>query len=334
VEISDYLRVIWRRLWILVLVPLLAGGIVTSMVLREPPKYTAVADVAAPAVVGGGTGQYSGPNGIKAFVANFTAMVVSPQVVNRVAKTTKVPVDEITSGLTSAPVGQSGLVDVTYTTTHKDTAGPVAKAAAGATMTALFQGEVTLATSGLNAANAALATAQKKLSDFRAQHGLVIDPTTQYQQDQSQLGSAQNGKNNAIAAGHPTGGFDAQIAALNADIAKLAPLLQPYTQLNNNVTTAQSAVTAATTTLTQAQQIAQAASPTTTVSLNATKAASLLPELLKKAAPAIGAGLFLAVLIVMMVELVARRPRPPGDPRYASTNSHSRVTSSSTVYRG
>lgn len=333
-EISDYLRVIWRRLWILVLVPLLAGGIVTSMVLREPPKYTATADVAAPSVVGGGSGQYSGPNGIKAFVANFTAMVVSPQVVNQVAKTTKVPVDEINSGLSSTPVGQSGLVDVTFTTVHKDHAGPVAKAAAGATMTTLFQGEVTLATSGYNAANAALAAAQKKLTDFRAQHGLVTDPNTQYQQDQSQLGSAQNGRNSAIASGHSTAGFDQQIAALNQEIAKLAPLLQPYVQLNNDLTAKQAAVSAATTTLQQASQVAQAANPATTVSLNATKAASLLPELIKKAAPAVGAGLFLAVLIVMMVELVSRRPRPPTDPRYASSNSHSRVTSSSTVYRG
>ncbi|HEX9343327.1 MAG TPA: Wzz/FepE/Etk N-terminal domain-containing protein [Actinomycetota bacterium] len=333
-EISDYLRVIWRRLWILVLVPLLAGGIVTSMVLREPPKYTATADVAAPSVVGGGSGQYSGPNGIKAFVANFTAMVVSPQVVNQVSKTTKVSVDQINSGLSSTPVGQSGLVDVTYTTTHKVSAGPVAKAAASATMTALFQGQVTLANSGLTAASKTLAAAQKKLTDFRTLHGLAIDPNTQFQQDQSQRATAENGRAQASAAAHSTTPFDQQIAALNADIAKLAPLLQPYTQLNNDVTAAQAAVQAATTTLQQASQVAQAASPTTTVSLNATKAASLLPELIKKAAPAVGAGLFLAVLIVMMVELVARRPRPPGDPRYASTNSHSRVTSSSTVYRG
>lgn len=332
-EISDYLRVIWRRLWILVLVPLLAGGIVTSMVLREPPKYTATANVAAPSVVGGGTGPYQGPNGIKAFVENFTAMVVSPQVINQVSKQTKVSVSDITAGLTSAPVGQSGLVTVTYTTTQKDTAGAVAKAAASDTMTALFQGQVTLAESALNAASKALADAQKKLSDFRAAHGLVTDPNSQYQTDQQQLGSAMNGRAQAIASGHSTAGFDQQIATLQADINKLAPLLQPYTQLNNDVTAKQSAVQAATTTLQQAQQVAQAASPATTVSLNPTQAASLLPELLKKAAPAVGAGLFLAVLIVMMVELVARRPRPPGDPRYASANSHSRVTSS-TVYRG
>jgi uncharacterized protein involved in exopolysaccharide biosynthesis len=334
VEISDYLRVIWRRLWILVLVPLLAGGIVTSMVLREPPKYTATADVAAPSVVGGSTnGPYSGPNGIKAFVANFTAMLVAPQVVNQVSKQTKVPVAEITNGLTSAPVGDSGLVTVTYTTTKKDTAGPVAKAAAATTMSALFQGQVTLAQNTLNAANKAYGDAQKKLADFRAKYGLVTDPNTQYQQDQSQLGSAQNGRNSAIAAGHSTAGFDQQIATLQAEMRRLAPLLQPYTQLSNDLTAKQSAVQAATQSLQQAQQIAQAASPETTVSLNATKTASLLPELVKKAAPAVGAGLFLGVLIVLMVELVARRPRPPADPRYASANSHSRVTSS-TVYRG
>ncbi len=333
-EISDYLRVIWRRLWILVLVPLLAGGIVTSMVLREPPKYSATADVAAPAVVGGGSGQYSGPNGIKAFVANFTALVVSPQVVNAVSKSTKVTVDEINSGLSSTPVGDSGLIDVTFTTTHKDNAGPVAKTAASATMTALFAGQVTLAKSGLTAANNAYIAAQKKLTDFRTAHQLVTDPNTQFSQDQSQLGNAQNGRAGALAAAHSTAGFDQQIAALQADINKLSPLLAPYTTLNDNVTTAKATFDAANNALAQAAQISQAASPATTVSVNATKAASFLPELVKKAAPAVGAGLFLAVLIVMMVELVARRPRPPGDPRYASSNSHSRVTSSSTVYRG
>src|SRR5215208_4866059 len=53
VEISEYLRIIWRRLWILLLVPLLAGGVVAAQVLREPTKYDATATVAAPAVVGG-----------------------------------------------------------------------------------------------------------------------------------------------------------------------------------------------------------------------------------------------------------------------------------------
>ena len=41
-EISEYLRIIWRRLWILLLVPLLAGGVVAAQVLREPTKYDAI----------------------------------------------------------------------------------------------------------------------------------------------------------------------------------------------------------------------------------------------------------------------------------------------------
>ena len=52
-EISDYLHIIRRRLWILILVPLLAGGVVAALVLRQPLKYDATATVAAPAVVGG-----------------------------------------------------------------------------------------------------------------------------------------------------------------------------------------------------------------------------------------------------------------------------------------
>ena len=56
-EITDYLSVIRRRLWILLLVPLVAGGVVAALVLRNPPMFGATASVAAPAVVGGVNGQ-------------------------------------------------------------------------------------------------------------------------------------------------------------------------------------------------------------------------------------------------------------------------------------
>src|SRR5215217_8332494 len=110
VEISDYLRIIWRRLWILLLVPLLAGGVVAAQVLREPPKYDATATVAAPAVVGGqNTNQYSGSTGPKAFVSHFVAAIGSPRIVNQVAKETGVLPRSIRGGLTAAPIGDSSL---------------------------------------------------------------------------------------------------------------------------------------------------------------------------------------------------------------------------------
>ena len=79
-EIKDYLRILGRRIRILILVPLLALAAVAGYTLVQPKQYQAVATVAAPALVGGATAnQYSGANGLKAFVGNFTAAVTSPR---------------------------------------------------------------------------------------------------------------------------------------------------------------------------------------------------------------------------------------------------------------
>ena len=85
-EIGDYLRVIRRRLWILVLVPVLAASIVGAVLLSQPLKYRAVATVAAPALVGGRpTANPQRPGGVRVFVANFAAALTAPQVVSKVA---------------------------------------------------------------------------------------------------------------------------------------------------------------------------------------------------------------------------------------------------------
>ena len=68
-ETVSYLSIIRRRLWILLLVPVLAVGVVVAWELRRPPQYSATATVAAPAAVGGpSTNQYSGVNAPRAFV--------------------------------------------------------------------------------------------------------------------------------------------------------------------------------------------------------------------------------------------------------------------------
>src|SRR2546423_10092667 len=72
-EIKDHLALIRRRLWIIILVPLLAAGATVGLVLQQPQTYSATATVAVPGVIGGQDGQFSGATGHKAFLANLVA---------------------------------------------------------------------------------------------------------------------------------------------------------------------------------------------------------------------------------------------------------------------
>ncbi len=49
------------------------------------------------------------------------------------------------------------------------------------------------------------------------------------------------------------------------------------------------------------------------MSLGETRRVSLVTQVLRKAGPAAGAGLFLAVGVVLLLELLARRPRPASE---------------------
>ncbi len=142
-EISDYLRIVRRRLWILALVPVLAGGIVTALVLAGGPRYQATATVAAPALVGGpSSNQYSGSGGPKTFVANFVAAATSSRIVNQVAAQLKVPTSRVEAGLAASPIGRSSLIQISYQSPRSSETGPVAGAVAAGTIRFLFQSQV------------------------------------------------------------------------------------------------------------------------------------------------------------------------------------------------
>src|SRR5205823_3920851 len=128
-EIKDQLSVIWRKLWIVILVPLLAGGIVAGLQLRQPVQYQATATVAVPGVVSGADALYGGTTGNKAFVSNYLAMVESLGIAQQVSKETHVPLADVQSGLQATQIGDSGVVAVAFSTQHKDQATKVSRAA-------------------------------------------------------------------------------------------------------------------------------------------------------------------------------------------------------------
>jgi capsular polysaccharide biosynthesis protein len=312
VEISDYLRIIWRRLWILILVPLLAGIVVAALVLRQPPKYDATATVAAPAVVGGqSTNQYSGSTGPRAFVANFTATLTSPRIINQVAKETSVLPRTIRDGLVAAPIGESSLIEVTYTTMNKDKAIPVAKSAVDNTIRFLFQTQVSLAEETVSEAKKAVDEANGSLQSFYRSTGLIL-PERTYELEQQKLSSLQQRELQERSAGNITAATAIAQAITTSEtrLRRLAPRVATYQSLVDRRNQAQGRLNLVQQNLEAATAQYKAADPAEVVTLNQAKPVSRLAELLRKAVPAAGAGLFLAVGLVVLLEVVARRPRP------------------------
>ncbi|MBV8305163.1 MAG: hypothetical protein JOZ04_13200 [Acidimicrobiia bacterium] len=142
-ELRDYFDILKRRKKILIAVPLIAFLLVAGLILIKPKQYQATATVAAPALVGGASAnQYSGANGPKAFVANFTAAVTAPPVVDQVSQETGVPKTRVKSGVSASEIGTSSLMQVAYSTPKKKEAFNVAQAAASDTIVYLFKTQV------------------------------------------------------------------------------------------------------------------------------------------------------------------------------------------------
>lgn len=311
-EISDYLRIVRKRLWILVLVPGLAAGIVTALVLSGGPRYQATATVAAPALVGGpSSNQYSGSGGPRTFVANFVAAATSSRIVNQVARQANVPVSRIDVGLDAIPIGGSSLIQITYQSPRRPEAGPVAGGVAAGTIRFLFQSQVRLAERTVAEASKAVNAADAKLTSFYRSTGMVV-PDKLYEIKSQQLANLQAQQAQSQADGNPgaAAALGATISTKESELRALVPRVATYQSLVDRKQQATQQLNLMQQSLDQARAQYSAADPSTVVSLGETRQVSVLAQIARKAGPAAGAGLFLAVGIVALLELLARRPEP------------------------
>ena len=311
-ELSDYLRIAKSRLWILILVPLIAGLGAAAFVLSRPQQYSAVAEIAAPALVGGANvNQYSGANGQKAYVANISAAIQSDAVLDKVAAKTHLSKSRIESGVSAAPIGESTIVDVTYQDTKKANARPVAGAVATTAMQFLFSTQ-------LESAKATVATAQQQLTDaataldrFTADTGLVV-PDKDYETRLQQIANLQEEAAQQAAANNPLGAesIRASIPVLQGELNALAPKVAQYLSLVDAKTSAQTRLDQALASLAPVEAESAAADPGRTIIVGTTKQVPKVADAVLAAAAGIGAGLFLAAGIVALLEVWRKRKEP------------------------
>lgn len=312
-EIIDYLRIARRRLWVLLVVPVLAGGAVAALVLTGPTSYQARAFVAAPALVGGdSSNQYSGPQGVTTFVNAFIGRATSYPLAMQVQSETGVPAADVMDGTTITQADGSSQLQVLFQTTHEDVADRVAAAVARDTMQFLFASQVKLAQASLDSASKAQRDAEAAITSWVTAHGNVL-PQEQYaalqqqvlSMEQQQIINAKNGNATVAAA------LSAAISAHQRDIARLVALMPDYATLDAARDVARTRVADASASLDAARRQYAAAEPTAVVSVVGPQENDRVSELVQKVLPAVGAGLLLAVGLVVLLEIGDRRRYSP-----------------------
>jgi capsular polysaccharide biosynthesis protein len=271
----------------------------------RPRQYQATATVLAPALVGGTTGvQYSGANGIKGFVANFSAALSSAPVLRQVAAETHAPTTRVKAGVSASEVGTSTVMRIIYKTPKRAEAVPVAKAAAAATIVSLFGEQVDLARQPVDAANAALADVEQQQAAMSNQSGLIV-PDKDYEVRAQQIAGLQASEGTKAAKGHTAAAASLQteIARLRTQLSAMAPIVEQFSALQNQKAAAVVRLDEAEKSLREAQSQLRAADPRQVVSVGTVSSASLVSVVGPKAAVAAGAGLFLAVGIAVALEL-------------------------------
>lgn len=209
-EIADYLRIARRRLWVLILIPLLAAAAVVAFVLQSPPKYSATATLTSTAFVGGAANQFTGTKAASEFAAQFIPTATGPAVRAQVARNTRIQGSELAAGLIVTQQGASSNMSLTFTSANRDDVIPGLKTTEQATLNKMFGLQVKLASAELASARTAVITANQRLDRFTGLYG-AKDPRTVYQAQllriavralvsaQGSYQSAQNQLNAALA---------------------------------------------------------------------------------------------------------------------------------------
>ncbi|MCA2214358.1 Wzz/FepE/Etk N-terminal domain-containing protein [Jidongwangia harbinensis] len=311
-ETVDYLRVARKRVWILAGLPLLAAVVATGVVLLTPQRYAVTAYVAAPALVGGvAAQQYTGSQGANQFVAAFAAAATSPKVVEQVAADTGVPAAELRDGVTVKQVGASSQLTLTYTGADRDQVAPAARAMTSRALTFLFASQVDVATQQVAAAEADVTAATEGIREWEASNK-VSQPDKLFQATLSEQSSLRQQEMSMSAVGN-TRGADAAADALEEGqkrLDDLGPKLPGYQALIAQRDAATGALAEARQGLQAARAQVGAADPAEVSSVGAVGTPSKLSSLLRTVPPVAGAGLLIAVLVVVLLEVL--RPRQDG----------------------
>ncbi|HET7389130.1 MAG TPA: Wzz/FepE/Etk N-terminal domain-containing protein [Nocardioidaceae bacterium] len=313
-EIVDYLKVARRRLWILMVVPLLAAGGVLAYHFAAPSTYQASAYVFIPDVVSGSNSAYSGAGGAGNWVSAFSATATSPIVTRPVAERVGLPTKKIADGLTVTQIGQSSQLEVQFAGTSPVVARDVVSDVATRTPKALFAPQLEQADKAVSRAQHSLQAINTELLANATASGTAA-PVQLYSSELDLLARLRDQRSAARSAGHSSAAAAARakIAITKAQVATLETQVATYKSLTAQRRAATGVLATAQQDLQSVRsQYAAAVAPHTVTMLPVTSV-GLGVVLLKGVLPAMIAALLVAFCLVAALELLAgNRGRPGG----------------------
>lgn len=305
-EIVDYLRIAKRRLLVLAGIPVLAAALALAYLLANPRPSVATVYVSAPSLMGSQYGTYQA-QGASQFASNFVAIASSPAVRDAVARKTGVSVGDLEDGLSLEQVDLSSVVSITYTTRDSSTAGPVAADVARQTLTSMFGSQVPFAQAAVDSARESVHDANTAVAAFAGKHG-SLPVAQQYETLTAQITVLENERARYRAQGLT---WSADVLAeklekVRSRAAVLAPLTTEQADLFAQQEAATSTLTTSQQVLAQAQAQLAAADPSQVQAPPAHEVP--LPRLIvTMVLPAAAVGVFLAIALVALLELIAQR---------------------------
>ena len=308
-EIVDYLGVARRRIWILVLIPLIAVLAAAGFELLSARTYSATATVSTQALVGGPNSTFSGTQGVNQFVAAFSATATGPATLAAAASKANVSTHALSSGLSVSQKGLSSNMSVQYSSTNKDTVVPALNADVAATLHNMFNSQVTLAANQVADARKALASTNHALVVLGRKYG--ADPRISYQTEYNLLQTLLKRLSLAQSAGKtvPAANLDATIAQVRSKLARFAIVIPQYAQLTaaqqaevGNLSSLQGTYRAA------AAQLKVADAPSS-VYLSPVHSVARTGALLRALVPVLALSIILAVGAVTILELLGSTRR-------------------------
>jgi hypothetical protein len=317
-EIKDYLKTLGRRIWIPLIVPVLAGGVAFSIASGAPESYAAKATVTL-------GGLQSGPVAAKQLVDDFSAAVRSEKVQDEAAAETGVPRSAIKGHVTVSQVTNGTIMTASFKTsaTYRDRAPEVIKAVAQGAVSLTLRSPVGVGEESVKTARESYDTAQGALAEFSQKSG--VPPEDLYQGVQTELLQLRIRYEEA-AADNNTGQVEYYRKAIKARedrLNQLGPDVERYRSLKAARDKALAKLSTAEDTLDQASGRLAAARSDSIVSVS--DKANEVPKassVMRATVAAVGGGIVIALALLVALEMLGiggqrRKPAPPAGP---STN--------------
>ena len=234
-EIRDYVGRAGWRLWVLLLVPLAAGGAAFALLADTPTQYEAATVLTVPSTVAGGAGSST----TSQYMANFDQAIASDPVVTKVAGIVGRDAEEVRAGLDTTQLGSSNLVRISFRGPDRGDASTIVDEATRSTFDVVAQIQLPFGQtlevlkSRVRSTQADLDTAEARLEDFLVANGLVL-PREQYLMIASDVARLEEELAQAVP-GTPTATLEAELIDRRQQLQQLGAKIPEWERLQADV---------------------------------------------------------------------------------------------------